>query len=207
MKALLLNGSPHPRGCTGTALSLVANELEAAGIGADFFQLDKKPIRGCIACGACSDGRGKCAFDDDQANRFLEKMDESDALVIGSPVYYAGANGALVALLNRAFYAGKSFAYKPGAVVVSARRAGTTATIDELSKFLSISCMPIVTSRYWTMVHGSNAEDVAKDREGVQIMRTLGKNLAWMMKSLDAGRAAGILPPPEEQWDRTDFNH
>ena len=201
MKLLLINGSPHANGCTYTALSEVAKTLEAEGIETQIFQIGKGPVRGCIACGACGK-LGKCAFDDDPANEMLQLMREADGIVVGSPVYYAGPNGALCALLDRAFYAGSGFAFKPAAAVVSARRSGTTATFDRLNKYFTMNRMPIVSSQYWNGVHGFTPDDVRKDEEGLQTMRTLGRNMAWMLKSI----AAGNQPAPEiEPWKPTNF--
>ena len=193
MKVLLINGSPHEKGCTYTALSEVAGALNSRGIETEIFHIGNKPVRGCIACGACAK-LGKCAFDDDCANRILALMREADGIVIGSPVYYAGPNGALCALLDRAFYASKkTLQFKPAAAVVSARRSGTTATFDRLNKYFSINRMPIVSSQYWNGVHGFTPDDVKKDEEGLQTMRTLGYNMAWILKSIENGN----LPLPE----------
>ena len=193
MKVLLINGSPHEKGCTYTALSEVAGALNSRGIETEIFHIGNNPVRGCIACGACAK-LGKCAFDDDCANRILALMREADGIVIGSPVYYAGPNGALCALLDRAFYASKkTLQFKPAAAVVSARRSGTTATFDRLNKYFSINRMPIVSSQYWNGVHGFTPDDVKKDEEGLQTMRTLGYNMAWILKSIENGN----LPLPE----------
>lgn len=206
MKVLLINGSPNASGCTYTALCEVAGALEQEGIETEIFQIGKNPIRGCIGCGGCAkNGKARCVFDDDVVNRALEKAEEADAYVIGSPVYFASANGALIALLDRMFYAGKCFAYKPAAAVVSARRAGTTASIDEINKYFSIRNMPIVSSKYWTMVHGNAPEEVRQDLEGMQNMRTLGRNMAWMLKCIDAGKKAGVSIPEAEIPVRTSF--
>ncbi len=187
MKVLLINGSPHENGCTYTALSEVAKTLETEGIETQIFHIGKKPVRGCIACGACGK-LGKCVFDDDPANEMMKLMQEADGIVIGSPVYYAGPNGALCALLDRAFYAGSGFEFKPAAAVVSARRSGTTATFDRLNKYFTINRMPVVSSQYWNGVHGFTPDDVKKDEEGLQTMRTLGRNMAWMLKSIADGK-------------------
>ena len=196
MKVLLVNGSPKEKGCTYTALKFVADEIEAAGIEAEIYHIPNDPIRGCIGCGGCSKaGDGRCVFKGDAVNEILEKMETSDALIIGSPVYYASPNGHMLAVMDRVFFAGKNFAYKPGAAVCSARRGGTTATLDALSKYFPISGMPIIPSTYWTMVHGQTPEDVKKDEEGVQVMQMLGRNAAWMLKSIEAGKAAGIETP------------
>ncbi|HIV19104.1 MAG TPA: flavodoxin family protein [Candidatus Merdivicinus intestinigallinarum] len=205
MKVLLLNGSPHPHGCTFTALSEVAKTLEENGVETEILQLGNKPVRGCIACGGCA-GKGRCVFGDDIVNTLIEKMEQADGFIVGSPVYYASANGAVECILDRAFYAGgKAFVHKPAAAVASARRAGTTATLDELTKYFTISQMPVVSSTYWPMVHGGKAEDVAKDEEGLQIMRNLGRNMAWLLKCIEAGRQAGVQVPEAERQYRTNF--
>ncbi len=205
MKVMLINGSPKKDGCTYTALMEVAGQLNKSGIDTEIFHIGNKPIRGCTGCGKCSTNNGRCIFHDDVVNEAIAKMEESDGLIIGSPVYYASANGALICLLDRMFYAGKCFAYKPGAAVVSARRAGTTASIDELNKYFTISKMPIVSSQYWNMVHGNTPDEVRKDLEGLQIMRTLGDNMAWLLKSIEAGKKAGIELPQSEPKLRTNF--
>ena len=205
MKVLLLNGSPHPHGCTFTALSEVAKTLEESGVETEILQIGAKPVRGCIACGGCA-GKGRCVFGDDIVNTLIEKMEQADGFIVGSPVYYASANGAVECILDRAFYAGgKAFVHKPAAAVASARRAGTTATLDELTKYFTISQMPVVSSTYWPMVHGGKAEDVAKDEEGLQIMRNLGRNMAWLLKCIEAGRQAGVQVPEAERQYRTNF--
>ena len=205
MKVLLLNGSPHPHGCTFTALSEVAKTLEENGVKAEILQIGAKPVRGCIACGGCT-GKGRCAFGDDIVNTLIEKMEQADGFIVGSPVYYASANGAVECILDRAFYAGgKAFVHKPAAAVASARRAGTTATLDELTKYFTISQMPVVSSTYWPMVHGNKPEDVAKDEEGLQVMRNLGRNMAWLLKCIEAGKQAGVQVPEAERQYRTNF--
>ncbi len=198
MKVLMINGSPHENGCTFTALSEVSKPLSEAGIDYEIVHIGKKPIGGCTACGACKTLK-RCAFDDGLIAAIAEKMAAADALVVGSPVYYASPNGSLICLLDRLWRtAGDALRHKPAAAVVSARRAGTTATLDVLYKYFAFAEMPIVTSQYWNMVHGSRAEDVAVDVEGVQIMHRLGKNMAWMLRSLEAARKAGIEPPEAE---------
>lgn len=188
MKVLLINGSPHASGCTFTALSEVAKALNEQGIETQIFHIGNKPVRGCIACSGCSRGYG-CVFSDDAANEMGALMAEADGIVIGSPVYYAGPNGALCALLDRAFYSvGHKFANKPAAAVVSARRSGTTAAFDRLNKYFTINKMPIVSSQYWNGVHGFTPDDVMKDEEGLQTMRTLAYNMAWMLKSIESGK-------------------
>ena len=182
MHVLLLNGSPNAEGCTFTALSEIAATLKAENITSEIFQLGKKPVRGCIACGVCRE-RGGCAFQDDALPALVEAVKRADALVIGSPVYYAGPNGALCALLDRLFFsAGSLLKFKPGAAVVSCRRGGASASFDRLNKYFTISQMPIVSSQYWNSVHGFTPEDVRKDAEGLQTMRTLAHNLARMLR-------------------------
>ncbi len=206
MKVLLVNGGPHENGCTFTALNEIKNTLEQNGVEAEIFNIGKSPVRGCIGCGGCANNDGYCVFSDDVVNTLIDKAKDADGFVFGSPVHYASPAGALCAVLDRAFYAGsKFFAYKPGAAVVSCRRAGTTASLDVLNKYFMINNMPVVSSQYWNMVHGAKAEDVLKDEEGLQIMRTLGKNMAWLLKNIEAGRNAGIAVPESEPKKRTNF--
>ena len=170
MKVLLVNGSPNVAGCTYTALSEVAKELNKVGIESEIFHIGDAPIAGCNACGMCRQ-TGKCVFDD-SVNACIEKVKECDGFIVGSPVYYASANGALTAFLDRLFFSGgKHFYLKAAAAVASARRAGTTATLDQLNKYFLISQMTVIGSQYWNMVHGSAPEDVREDMEGMQIMR------------------------------------
>lgn len=206
MKVLLVNGGPHERGCTYTALCEIQKELEANGIESEIFWLGNKSVRGCIGCGKCRDNNGHCVFNDDVANILIDKAAESDGFVFGSPVHYAAPSGTISAVLDRAFYAGgKNFKYKPGAAILSCRRAGSTAAFDVLNKYFTISNMPIISSGYWNMVHGSKAEDVLKDEEGLQIMRTLGKNMSWLLKCISTGRRNNILHPEDEAKIRTNF--
>ena len=206
MKVLLLNGSAHPHGCTDTALREVASALENAGIDAEILFLGNDPVRDCTACGTCAKAPGKCVFDDDIVNRIIEKAREADGFVFGTPVYYAHPSGRILSILDRVFYAGKSaFVHKPAAAIASARRAGTTASLDVLQKYFTISQMPVVSSTYWTMVHGKEPEDVLKDAEGLQTMRNLASNMAWMLRCIEAGKAMGIQPPQAESGARTNF--
>lgn len=194
MKVLLINASPHKKGCTYTALSLVAEALENNGVETEIFQAGGT-LKGCLGCGFCS-ANGRCVTDD-CVNEALEKLDAANGLVIGSPVHYAAASGAATAFMDRLFYAAdkSKLSHKLGAAVVSARRAGTTAALDQLQKYFTISEMPIVSSRYWPMVHGSTPDDVMKDAEGVQVMRVLGNNMAWLLKCVEAGKEKGLCPP------------
>lgn len=207
-KVLLINGSPHAGGCTYTALREVADTLEKNGIAAEIHQLGVKPIAGCIACGAC-ERLGKCAFGDkDGVNTIAARLDEFDALVVGSPVYYGGPAAQLCAFLDRLFYsAGDKMAGKLGAAVVSCRRGGSTASFDRLNKYFTISNMHVVGSQYWNQVHGFTAEDVRRDAEGMQTMRVLGQNMAWLLKSIEAGRQAGVEPPVYEPHVFTHFHN
>lgn len=204
MKVLLINGSPHEKGCTYTALREVADTLEKNGIETRILYLGVKPVAGCIACGSCR-RTGKC-FVDDQVNEIIDDMDEIGGLVVGSPVYYAGAGGQLTAFLDRLFYAGsKGLAGKPGATVVSCRRGGATAAFDQLNKYFTINCMPIVSSQYWNQVHGNTPEEVRKDEEGLQTMRTLGSHMAWLLKCIELGKCNGIERPVPEEKIATNF--
>lgn len=206
MKVLMLNGSSRPSGCTYTALREVAVSLEVAGIETEILFLGNEPVRDCTACGTCAKVPGKCVFDDDIVNRIIEKARGADGFIFGTPVYYAHPSGRILSVLDRVFYAGKSaFIHKPAAAIASARRAGTTATLDVLQKYFTISQMPVVTSTYWTMVHGKQPEDVLKDKEGLQTMRNLASNMVWMLRCIEAGKAAGIQPPQEEFGARTNF--
>lgn len=206
MKVLLVNGSPNKNGCTYTALREVEMELNRAAIETEIFHLGNKPIRGCTACRKCFDGPGKCVFDDDAVNKGLDKAAASDGFVFGSPVHYAGISGAMKSFLDRCFFAGGSaFAYKPGAAIVTCRRAGSTAALEQLNKYFSINRMPIASSQYWNMVHGNTPEEVLQDKEGLQIMRTLGQNMAWLLRSIEAGRNAGVPLPEKEDRIWTNF--
>lgn len=193
MKVLLINGSPNEKRCTYTALSEVAGALEAQGVETEIAWIGRNPVRGCLGCGGCSKrGDNRCIFDDDVVNGLIEKAVAANGLVVGTPVFYAGANGALLAVLDRMFYAAsKALRFKPAAAVASARRAGTTPAIDQVNKYFQICCMPVVTSTYWPMVHGQSAEQVREDAEGMQIMRGLGTNMAWMLQ------ATASVPAPE----------
>ena len=196
MKVLLFNGSPHRAGCTYTALHEVEKQLHKHGIETEIYQVGAQPVAGCIGCGKCSDGNG-CIFDDG-VNTLAARLDEFDALVVGSPVYYAGPNGSLCALLDRLFYScSDRLAYKPAAAVAVCRRGGASATFDRLNKYFTISNMPVVSSQYWNSVHGRLPGEAAQDAEGLQTMRVLARNMARMLR-------AGLLasegrPEPEER--------
>lgn len=204
MKVLLINGSPHQQGCTYTALAEVAKELEAQGVDSEIFWIGSAPVGGCIGCGGCA-GKGACAFGG-PVNQAIELAKTADAIILGSPVHYASAAGSATGFFDRLFYAGgAALRFKPGAAVASARRAGTTATLDQLNKYFTISNMPLVGSQYWNMVHGSRPEDVLQDAEGMQTLRQLARNMAWLLKSIQAGRAAGLALPAQEERVRTNF--
>lgn len=208
MKVLLVNGSPHQNGCTHAALAEVAKTLNEEGINTEIFWIGAKPLSGCTACRTCAK-TGRCKFND-TVNDFLEIARVADGFVFGSPVHYAAACGAITSFLDRVFFtdsqSGKgSFHLKPAAAVVSARRAGTTAALDQLNKYFAISQMPVVSSQYWNMVHGAKPEDVAKDLEGLQTMRVLGRNMAFFLKCKEAGLKAGIPPPIQEKRISTNF--
>ena len=205
MKVLLLNGSTRVNGCTYTALTEVAKSLEEEGVETEIVQMGGGIIRDCISCGGCK-GAGKCVFSDDFVNAFIEKAKGADGFVFGTPVYYAHPTGQVLAALDRIFYAGgAAFTHKPAAAIVSARRAGTTASFDVMNKYFAINQMPIISSTYWNMVHGNTPEEVQKDGEGLQIMATLGKNMAWVLKCIEAGRAQGIEKPVTPAKVRTNF--
>ncbi len=183
MKVLLVNGSPNEKGCTYTALNGVEQALNNAGITTEWFWIGKQPVRGCIGCAACKK-TGRCVFSDDKANELLDAMLAADGFVVGSPVYFAGPNGALCALLDRVFYAeSRRFSGKVAGAVVSARRAGTTAALDRLNKYLHYSQLAIATSKYWPMVHGISPADVLQDVEGMQVMHELGANMARLLQA------------------------
>ena len=197
MKVLLVNGSPHINGCTARALKEVEETLKNEGIETDFVSVGNKEIRGCIACGTCGKN-GKCVFDD-VVNEIATKFEEADGIVIGTPVYYAGSNGSILSLLDRLFYSTHfDKTMKVGAAVISSRRAGSTSALDEIYKYYGICNMPIVTSSYWNEVHGFKAEDVEKDIEGLQTMRNLGRNMAFMVKSINIGKEKFGLPQNEK---------
>ncbi len=198
MKVLLVNGSDREKGCTYTALAELAKALNANGVETEIYQLHGKAVVGCKACNACRKGGGRCVFDDGAVTDFLEKAEGADGFVFGSPVYYASASGKLVSFMDRAFYSGsKKLAYKPACAVVSCRRAGASTTFDVINKYFAINNMPIVSGNYWNEVHGNTPEEVAKDEEGLQTMRVLGNNMAWLLKCLALGKEAGLAPVTE----------
>ena len=208
MKVLLFNGSPHKNGCTYTALEEISKTLKEEGIDSEIYQIGTEPIGACRACYACAK-LGKCVIDD-KVNDFVEYAKDFDGFIFGSPVHYASACGGITAFLDRAFFvasrSGKNvFPHKPAAAIVSARRAGTTAALDQLNKYFMITQMPVISGRYWNMVHGQTPDQVKKDLEGMQNMRILAKNMAWHLKCEHAAREAGIEPPQEEEIVFTNF--
>lgn len=203
MNVLLINGSPNKEGCTFTALTEVAGALQKNGIETHILHIGKKAVQGCIACFKCRTELGRCAFKDELYTEARERMESADGLVVGSPVYYAGPNGSLCALLDRLFFSSASLLqYKPAAAVASCRRGGATATFDRLNKYFTISNMPVVSSQYWNMVHGMQPTETAQDLEGLQTMRVLGNNMAWLLKNIAAGNVAR---PTEEPRISTNF--
>lgn len=206
MKVLMVNGSSKPNGCTATALQEIAKVLREEEIDSEIVCLGGGPLRDCIGCLGCMKLDGQCAFNDDCINEILEKAKTSDGFIFGTPVYYAHPSGRVLSALDRMFYAGKKyFMHKPGAAIASARRAGTTASIDALNKYFTIAEMPVVSSSYWNMVHGNKPEEVLQDAEGLQVMRNLGRNMAWLLKCLEAGRNTGVAVPVNEYDNKTNF--
>lgn len=206
MKVLLINGSSNLKGCTYTALCEVEKSLNLEGIETKIFQCTPKAIKDCVGCGVCKKNPGACVFNDDIVNEFIDTAKDFDGFIFGSPVYYAHPSARLLALMDRAFYAGgANFAFKPAAAIVSARRAGTSASLDVIMKHFTINKMPVIPSNYWNMVHGNTPEQVKGDLEGLQIMRTLGQNMAWILKCIEAGKKAGIDRPQIEDKIWTNF--
>lgn len=209
MKVLLINGSPNEKGCTYTALSEIADTLNKEGIETNIYYIGKEPIAPCRACRACAKLQ-KCVIND-KVNELLETIDEYEGFVIGSPVHYASASGVISPFLDRLFYAGSRkpaknpFRLKPGVAIVSCRRAGATATLDQLNKYFLINQMPLISGRYWNMVHGNNPEEVRQDLEGMQNMRIVARNLAWVLKCKEAANKAGIEEPRAEETIYTNF--
>lgn len=199
MKVLLLNGGPHKDGCTNVALCEVAGALNQEGVETEVIHIGADKTHGCMGCGGCG-ATGHCVYEDDRLNEVIDKLDEADGLIVGTPVHYAAAAGAVSCFLDRLFTAAPGkLAFKPGACVVSCRRGGASAAFDELNKYFTINNMPVVPSQYWNSIHGSAKEEALKDLEGLQIMRQLGRNMAWMLKCFELGRQEQIgFPTPEE---------
>lgn len=205
MKVLLINGSPRQKGNTATALAEVARQLSNEGIESEIVWIGNKPIRGCIACGQCAaQGLGRCVFDDDICNRISEKFKEVDALIVGSPVYYGQPNGALLSIIQRALYSnGANISGKPAASIAVCRRGGATAVFEALNMPFQMMNMPIVTSQYWNIAYGRGAGEAAMDTEGIQTMRTLARNMAWLLKCTEGKRTPGR--PATEPWEPMHF--
>lgn len=200
----MLNGSARLNGNTNRALEELGAVLKAEGIDYEIFQMGAAQVRDCIACEKCTDEG--CIFDDDIANRFIEKAREADGFVFGTPVYYAHPSGRILSLLDRVFYSsGEIFAHKPGAAIAIARRGGTTASLDVLQKYITISQMPLVSSTYWNLAHGRKPGEVTEDAEGMQTLRNTGRNMAWLLKCIEAGKKSGIAMPETETGARTNF--
>lgn len=206
MKVLLVNGSSRHEGNTAVALAEVASALEAHGIQTETMWLGNKPVNDCIACGKCVELGGTCSIDNDVVNELIEKAKDADGFVFGTPVYYAHPTGRIQCVLDRAFYAGgKYFAHKPAAAVAVARRGGTSASFDVLNKYFTINQMPVVSSTYWNSVHGRTPGEAAQDGEGLQTMRNIAHNMAWLLQCIEAGKAAGIEAPKAERGTMTNF--
>ena len=199
MKVLLINGSPNEKGCTYTALERMTEVLEKEGIETEIFHIGKTPVGGCTGCGGCGK-TGRCVYQD-SVNEALDRAEDADGFVFGTPVYFASPNGSMVAFMDRFFYAG-SFCHKPAAVVASARRGGCSASLEVLMKYPTYNQMPVVSSNYWPLVHGNTREEVLQDEEGMYTMEVMASNMAWLMKCIEAGRKAGIEPErkPKEIW-------
>lgn len=194
MKVLLINGSPNEKGCTYTGLCAVAAALREQGVESEIYHIGKEPISGCVACRSCGKN-GKCVFSDG-VNELAARLHKFDGLVVGSPVYYAGASGQVTAFLDRLFFsAGGKLAHKPAAAIVSCRRGGASAAFDRLNKYFTINHMPIVSSNYWNQIHGGKPEEVLQDEEGMQTLKFLGQNMAWLLKCIEAGKSCGVELP------------
>jgi len=205
MKVLLINGSPRKEGNTATALAEVAKQLAKEGIESEVVWIGNKPIRGCAACGRCvANGLGRCVFDDDVCNRISEKFADVNALIIGSPVYYGQPNGVLLSVIQRAFYSnGANISGKPAASIAVCRRGGATAAFESMNMPFQMMNMPVVTSQYWNIVYGGTPGEAAMDKEGMQTMQTLARNMAWLLKSTNGEKAPGR--PTDEPWDAMHF--
>ena len=204
MKVLLINGSPNERGCTYTALAEAQKVFEKNGIETEIVYLGKKPIAGCVACGICRKA-GYCVYDD-TVNEVIDQLDDIDGLIVGSPVYYAGVSGQITSFLDRLFFAASSkMAGKPAASIVSCRRGGASAAFEIINKYFMMTNMPVVTSQYWNQVHGNTPEEVLQDEEGLQTVRVLAQNMIWLLRSIEAGKAAGVEYPEYEPKIRTNF--
>ena len=202
MKVLMINGSPNVHGCTDTALREVQKTLEESGVSSEIVWIGKKAVQGCVACNRCGE-LGRCVFQDELYQTVIGKLAESDGIIFGSPVYYGGPNGSLTALMARLFYSrGDLLQGKPAASVVSCRRGGATSSFEQLNQFFYLMQMPVVTSQYWNSVHGNTPDEVRQDAEGLQTMRVLGRNMAWMLRTMAESR---VPKPAQEEWIATNF--
>lgn len=206
-KVLLVNGSPHKEGCVFTALTVIADTLKAEGVDSEIFWVGNQSLAGCIGCGACV-GKRKC-FRNDTVNDFVAKVDECGGFIFGTPVHYAGASGAMTSFMDRVFFIdefnGEHLAGKPAAAIATCRRSGGTTALDQMNKYMADCNMPIVPSQYWNVVHGNTPEEIRLDAEGLQTMRILARNMAWLVKCIEAGRTAGICFPVHESHTMTNF--
>ncbi len=199
MKVLMVNGSPHEKGCTYTALTEIANELQKNNIDSQILHIGSEGIKGCKACSACAK-TGYCIYNDDKVNECIDLLKEADGFIVGSPVYFAGPNASCCAFLDRVFYLkADHYAFKPGAAITSSRRAGSSASFDRLNKYFTFAQMPIVSSHYWTSIHGTAADEAAQDIEGLQMMRILGRNMAWLLKCIDCSKDQVAYPELEKR--------
>ena len=204
MKILMLNGSAHTNGNTFLALTEIGKQLNNEGIDYEIFQMGPDPVRDCIGCGRCTDEG--CVFTDDAVNAFIAKAKEADGIIFGTPVYYAHPSGRILSFLDRVFYSsGDAFRFKPGAAVAVARRGGTTASFDVMNKYFGISQMPVVTSTYWNIAHGRAQGEAVQDAEGMQTMRNLARNMAWLLKCIEVGKQSGVSFPDTESGNKTNF--
>lgn len=204
MKVLLINGSPHEKGCVYTDLMIIAGQLEKHGVDWELFQIGTGAVHGCASCRQCR-RLGKCVYDDDPCNTLVEKFREADGIIVGSPVFYSGPNGALCALLDRVFQVDQlknTYANKPAAAIVNCRRGGASAALDRLNRYFTMNRMHLVCSQYWNISHGMTPEQLMEDEEGLQIMRTLGDEMAWVLRSLEK---AALPQPEKEPWIMTNF--
>lgn len=205
MKVLLFNGSSNKNGCTFTALLEAAKVLGEESIETEILQIGVNSIRDCIGCNGCKDSC-RCVFNDDIVNEWIEKIKNADGFIFGTPVYYAHPTGRILSAMDRLFYAaGKYFSHKPAAAIASARSGGTTATLDTISKHFGITQMPIISSTYWNMVHGNTPQETKQDLEGMQTMRNLARNMAWILKCIEIGKKAGVNAPQADKSQRTNF--
>ena len=204
MKVILINGSPHEKGCTNRALEEIRNTLLKEGIDSEIIWIGNKHVQGCIACNYCKT-HNKCVFNDDKVNQIIQELDNISGIIVGSPVYFGGPNGQLCSFLDRLFYSSNNFKHKVGAAIVSCRRGGATASFDRLNKYFTISNMYVISSQYWNMVHGNTPAEVEQDIEGLQTMRTLALNMAYLLKCIDAGKKTGIDEPSLETPIKTNF--